>query len=428
MLAVILSALIYLSAFIYPSYLYIGVFMFMIPLIITHRTLGFKEGYAWGLLFFGGHFIWVALTVYSQGQGAMRMLAYLSLVAYFSLYSGFWFWFKQLLDRYVNTIQNLNRKCVASCCTWVISTVTFLCLTCYCSMALLGSFEGYPLMNPLLPLVSWQWYLQPIVYLGTLSYWIIIISVNISIANLYRKCDRVTLTFLILFIGFPALFYQYAHKTYLKKETMFYMQPTWNDKNLTPVQMFHEIGRQLDQVAMNHPDVQFVFIPESGFPCNLLHWGKKLDCWTSLFSDTTTIFIGSHRYDQDKVFNSLYQICDGKIINIYDKQHLVLGVERIPLWLPLLSGLFTTSDCVFSYPLHDQSNMIMAGFQPVICSEMFYGTKKILKDTPVLFVCNDSWFSLDYAQELAKRCARLCNLKHRVPIVYVASDSWEIIE
>ena len=428
MYAIIVSSLIYLSAFIYPTYLYVGVFVFMIPLIVTHNTLGFKEGYTWGLLFFGGHFMWLASIVYNQGQGVMRMGAYFGLVAYFSLYSGFWLWFKQLLDGYVSRIQNHNGKCVASCCTWVISTVTFICLTCYCSMALFDCFEGYPLINPLLPLVSWSWYLEPIVYLGTFSYWIIIVFVNVSIVSLYKKFDIKTLIFLMMLLGFPALFYRYSEKIIVKKDGIFYLQPTWNDRKFTPHQIFDAIGKQIDQLAMQHSNIKFVFIPESGFPCNLLHWGKKLDRWTSLLPDTTTIFIGAHRYHEGKVFNSLYQIQDGKIVQMYDKEHLMVCVERIPRWLSISSGLFTTDDCVFSYPMHDQSNLIMAGFQPIICSELFYEKKKVVRGVPILFVCNDSWLSLDYAQQLGKRSARLCSLQYRLPIVYVGAYDWEIIQ
>ena len=403
----------------------------MTPLLVTNKKWTFQEGYAWGLLFFAGHLTWFASIVYTQGQGAMRMGAYFGLVAYLSLYSGFWLWFKNLLDnRYVSNIQNHNGKCVASCCTWIISTVTFIYLTCYCSMAIFDCFEGYPLINPLLPLVSWPWYLQPIAYLGAINYWIIIVLVNVSIASLYKKFDIKTLTFLIVLLGFPALFYRNSKKITVSKDGMFYLQPTWNEKNLTPYQIFDEIGKQLDQLATQHTDIKFVFIPESGFCGNLFYWRNQLDRWTGLFSDTTTIFIGAHRYDLDgkKSFNSLYQICDGKIVTIYDKQHLMIFVERIPQLLPLFSGLFTTDDCVFSYPVHDQSKMIMAGFQPIICSELFYEKKKIVKDVPILFICNDSWLSLDYAKQLAKRSSRLYGLRHRLPIVYVGAYDWEIIQ
>jgi apolipoprotein N-acyltransferase len=419
MYAVILSSLIYLGAFIYPDYLYVGVFLWMLPLLVTDpigrnkdkdKEYGFKLGYVWGLIFFGGHLAWLACIVYVKGQGDGRMIVYFAAVAYFSLFSGFWLWFKKLLVyRWVSKIKNLNRKCVASCCTWVISTVTFICLTCYCSLAIFVCFDGYPFIHPLLPLVSWTWYIRPVAYFGTIVYVIVIVLVNLSIASLYRNVDRMTLIFLLVLLGFPALFQPPFTKIIINKCEMVYIQPLWNDRNFSPAQMFYEIARQLDCLAIDNPNVKFVLIPESGFAHDLMAWHDYLHAWTSLFDDVT-IFIGGHRYEQEKVFNSLYHINNGRIVSYYDKNHLVPFVERIPgwiSWIPMFNCVFTTHDHVFSYPTKDQSDLIVAGFQPFICSELFFEAKRPVQDKPILFICNDSWLALDYAKQLAKRSAKL---------------------
>ncbi len=373
MYAITLSSIIYLSAFIYPDYLYAGVFVFMTPLIVHESYHGFRAGFAWGLLFFAGHVAWL--------RCAVPMFAYLAAVAYFSLYSGFWLWFKKLLDfRYVSKIKNHNGKCVASCCTWVISTVTFICLTSYCSMAIFGCLEGYPFINPLLPLVSWSWYLGPIKYIGVINYWIIVICINLSIARLYIKFDIKILIFLIMLLSFPIMFSPFPKKINVKKNDFFYVQPTWHNQKLTAAQMFYRIGRELDLVAIDWPDITFIVLPESAFPYNLLDWQNKLDVWTSLF-DNVTIFIGAHRYENGKKYNSLYQLSEGKIIAWYDKQHLMPFVERIVPWLPSgFANILTTQDKVFSYPDHDQSNIIIAGFKPMICSELFCEQKTIINE------------------------------------------------
>lgn len=477
MYAIILSALIYLGAFIYPNYLYLGMFIWMLPILITDidNRYGFKAGFVWGLLFFGGHLVWLAVTVYNEGRGNGRMILYFAAVAYFSLFSGFWLWLKQFLEfRLVSNIKNFNRKCVASCCTWVISTVTFICLTCYCSLAIFGCFDGYPFINPLLPLVSWTWYIRPISYFGTIPYLILIVVINLSIANLYKRCTINSLMFVLLIISSPAAFSIFNKKINVKeninKHEIFYLQPTWSgvalnelcpDKNamsLTSAQTFYEIARQLDVVAIHSPKVKFIVIPESGFAYNLMDFENKLDAWTSMFDDVT-IFVGAHRAsqpspkatadaahkatavaapikgasranEQEKIFNSLYQISNGKIINWYDKTHLVPFVERIPYWvrwIPILKDVFTTHEHTFSYPEHDQSELVMAGFRPCICSELFLNKNRPVNNKPILFICNDSWLALDYAKDLAKRSAMLYSMQHNVPIVYVGSYDWDII-
>ena len=125
----------------------------------------------------------------------------------------------------------------------------------------------------------------------------------------------------------------------------------------------------------------------------------------------------------------MYQLYDGQIVACYDKEHLMPFVERIVPWLPFVLGnILTTQDRAFAYPTDDQSNLIMAGLQPVICSELFCGHKTIVADKPVLFICNDSWLSLHYAKELAKRHAKLQSLLNQVPIVYVGANDWEIMQ
>jgi len=215
----------------------------------------------------------------------------------------------------------------------------------------------------------------------------------------------------------------------IKKNEMIYLQPTWNDQPLTQAQTFYEIGKRLDWIAIHYPTVKFVLIPESGFAYNLLDWENKLGAWTSLFSSETSIFIGAHRYEQDKKFNSLYQIQDGKIINWCDKNHLVPFVERIP-WIcksiPVLHNFFTDQHAVFSYPI--TKNRKIGGFESIICSELFCKDIKPSQDAPILFICNDSWFCLDYAKELAMRCVKLYSMRYSVPVIFVGSDRFEIIE
>ena len=420
MYTIILSALIYLGAFIYPDYLYAGIFIWMLP--IMDKDYEFKAGYTWGLIFFGGHLLWL---------GCANIIVYIATVSYFSIISEFWLWLKQLLEyRWVRKIKNHNGKCVALCCTWVISTVTFICLTCYCSLAILDCFEGYTLANPLLPLVSWIWYLRPICYFGVFSYWIIIVLVNLALAKLIKKFDGMTLIFLIVLIGFPALFQPPHHKINIEKKDFFYIQPTWNNNAyLTSSEKFYAISRTIDVISTHCADVQYIVLPEGSFGHDLMAWEDQLDVWTSLLSPTTSIFIGAHRKNGNAMYNSLYQIKDGIIINWYDKQHLVCCTERKPWitqFLPMFEKLFGHE--YFTYPHHNQSKIIMEGFVPMICSELFCQEKRpSIKDRPILLVCHDGWFSMRYARDLACRCAKLYSLRYQVPIVYIGSYEMQII-
>jgi len=246
------------------------------------------------------------------------------------------------------------------------------------------------------------------------------------IQKLSLVCVGLFLTLLLL----PMFFVSQKIENKIVKNDVFYLQPTWHTLNLTPVQQFYQIGRQLDYIALQNPQIRYIVLPESAFPYNLLDWENRLHAWTCLFDEQVSIFIGAHLYDKDKIYNCLYQIRDGKIVSWYNKQHLVPFVERIPLLfrcIPIFNGLFTDEKNVFSYPSYQQNNC-GDEFEIFICSELFCEGKKPNLNVPILFVCNDSWFRLDFAKDLAKRTARLYSLRYKVSIVYVGSYDMEIIE
>lgn len=431
---IVTSSLIYLLAFIYPKYLYVGVYLWMLPLVVTDKDndYGFKEGLVWGLIFFGGHLVWFASIVYGKGKGDTRMLIYLATAGYYSLFSGFWLWLKQLLVyRWVLKTKTLKGEYVASWCTWIISTAIFIYLTCYCSLAIVDCFEGYPFINPLLLLVSWNWYLRPICYFGSLYYWIVIIMINLILSKLVIKYDTNSLIFLVLLLFFPVLFQPPEVLSEFIDDEIAYLKPTWNDMDLTQAQKFYQISRQIDYLVLGSPDIKYIVIPESGFPHDLLAWESRLHVWTSLFTKDTSILIGAHRRCESKVYNCLYQIdSDGKIVAWYDKSHLMAFVERIP-WvfrkISIFANLFTQDDAVFSYPAQDQEDISIVGCRPYICSELFFEAKRPVRDRPIVFICNDSWIGLPYARDLAKRSAQLYSLRYQVPILYVGSYDCEII-
>ena len=431
MIFIILSSLIYLSAFIYPSYLWPGVFIWMTLLVIhdIDNRYGYRHGFIWGIIFFAGHFAWFAKLVMCKEKGDAAILLYLVAVLYFTLFAAFWMGFKQLLFRIITQRINLKGKWAALCWTWVISTATFICLTCYCSLAILDCFEGYPFINPVLPLVSWKWYLRGLPYFGCVGYIIIIVVFNVVTAELYRKFDSARLMAMIILLGFPALLYDHAQKKVVEKNDFFYLQPRWINLGLTASQNFYEIGRQLNQIALIHSDIKYIVMPESSFGCNLLDWQDKLEAWTGLFTHTTTIFCGGHRYHNDQIFNCLYAVCNGKIVGWYDKQHLVPFVERMPYIskrFGIMQNLFMSGGKEFSYPSDDQLK-VMHGFTPCICSELFFHAKQPTVGNIVLFICNDSWLICDYAKELALRSTQVYSLVHQVGIIYVSHDDMKFI-
>lgn len=433
MYAIIFSSLLYLGSFVYPTYLYPCLFIFMIPLVIPIEKLTFLDGYAWGIIFFAGHLSWIAYSLGLRGQGMMSYVIYILSICYFSLFSGFWFWYKNLLDVVcMKKIKSLKAICAISFCTWVISTVTFICLTRDCSLALCDCLEGYPLMCPLLPLLSWSWYIAPIRYVGGFFYVFIIVLINMIIASLYIKYEPISLIFLCGLFLFPVCFWVAPPRSsHADPSTIAFVQPDWQAETLTAAELFYRIGRCLDTIAVQQPSVNLVLFPESSFPYNLMDWRDKLPAWTTLLDEHTSIIIGAHRYQGSCIYNSVYQIVDGKIVAWYDKTHLMPFVERMPLvieYLPWLQSLYCNQGRYFSYPCDDQADVAMMGYRPCICSELFLQKKKQVRTgQSLIFVCNDSWLGYDFAVELGLRCAQLYALEHSASILYVGSYFGKIL-
>lgn len=427
---VILSALIYLLSFIYPKYLFVGIFLWIVPLAIqgSENKYSYKKGYIWGLVFFSLHLSWFWFTLYNKGYGNGRMFVYFIVVLYLSSLSGFWFLLYTYIYRLLRKFIFLKRNKVARDCAWVISTVTFLYISCYCSFAMFDCFDGYPFINPLLPLVSWIWYLRALPYIGLLSYWIMIILVNLAIVHLLEEPN--VLAWLLLF-GL-LFFWIFLPLSNLKKtfpydsDMIAYIKPTWNKGYLHEQEQFYAIARKLNELALKDSKIKIVVIPEAGFSHNLLAWNSQLSAWTDLFDDVH-IFIGAHRCEGQSTYNSLYHIYNGEICGWYDKTHLVPFVERIPFlcrFINVFDTLFAHN--YFSYPMSNQLDVEFLGFKPYICSEIFLKKNRSIESRPILFICNDSWLSLDYACNLAQRLAILYALSSDCAMIYVSSYCMKI--
>ncbi len=410
MYPIICSALIYTVAFYVPEYLWFCMFVWLTPLLRNDYYYSVQKGWLWGIVCFGLHLAWVIKT---------SIILYCILVIYYTCYAVIWLWLQHYL------IQPLKRNRVVVWLTWVISTATFMYLICYCSLALCDCFEGYPLFSPLLPLVSCPWYLTGLSYLGSWWYMLIIIMINVSIGQLLIKFDSKQLIFVLFLFLFPLLFTEKKLVVEIDKNSIVYLQPTWYNSTLSASELFYHIGRELDWIACSYPHVRCVVLPESSFCYDLWAWRDQLSCWTDLFENSVSIFIGAHRHADGKIFNSMYEINQGSIVRVYDKEHLMPLVERIP-WI--MGWMHRDPRLLFSYGINDDySDWEHALFMPMLCSELFVHHKKIMSNKPILFLCNDSWFGCGYARTLAVRCAQLYSLEHTMAIVYVGIEQCLLI-
>lgn len=330
--------------------------------------------------------------------------------------SGLFFFIKQKLANYI---------CVSG--AWLVSMVSFFYFVCHHSLFFLGNvFDGYPFMCPALPLASYQLLTWPVVYVGVWG--LVTISLCINTA-----CSVRLYYFFIcigVFCGGSLLFRKQSignlssdlHLARLRQEKK------------SPPCLFYSISSYLDDLFLKNKNVKLVVFPESTFPYDLSCWKEYLEAWSGI-DENYSILLGGHFNHCGNHCNSVYQICEGKIVHVYHKKHLMPFTERLPLLfsqLPFFKNLFVgKDDNTFSYFDLQNDDVFFINnkkLQVYICSELYFDAKKPCCNCDGFVVlANDTWLGLDYCCRLAFLKAKLFASCHQKHVVYVGYNYAQII-
>ncbi len=138
----------------------------------------------------------------------------------------------------------------------------------------------------------------------------------------------------------------------------------------------------------------FYFLPDKGLGKEILSWSAKEG--VSLLFGAPRISLNSNKIG---IYNSLFLVVRGKIIDIYDKQHLVPFGEYVPLEniLPFLRTFAVASG---DYRPGPKGNPLRLAkdevFGPLICFESVFprlSARQVQKGATILIVAtNDAWF------------------------------------
>ncbi len=138
----------------------------------------------------------------------------------------------------------------------------------------------------------------------------------------------------------------------------------------------------------------FYFMPDQDPGKSILLWSAKKKI-SLIFGAPRPAFI----FKRPKVYNSLFLVTHGKIIGIYDKQHLVPFGEYVPLEniFPFLRTFAVASG---NYQPGPRGNPLRFAedkiFGPLICFESVFprlSARQVKKGATILIVAtNDAWF------------------------------------
>jgi apolipoprotein N-acyltransferase len=146
----------------------------------------------------------------------------------------------------------------------------------------------------------------------------------------------------------------------------------------------------------NSENIDYIILPESALPEYIFYneYNEILDIFKEKFKGKI-IITGAIRIDRniEKVFNSVIIIKNGRILDYYDKYHLVPFGEFIPF-----AKMFRTISGLADLSRADNKNKIIKVdnifpiFSPNICYESIFSDSVNKKADLIINFTNDAWF------------------------------------
>ena len=264
------------------------------------------------------------------------------------------------------------------------------------------------------------WILKSLPFLGVYGLGLVIhLIVGLIIYFLYCKNKVVTFSLssvLVLIYAFGFFENNTERKTSNETLNILLIQP-----NLYESLVEFDVLRNLEiyekltlEALTNTPKADLIIWPEGSLPIDLNNRDGLLSRLSSLINEDQKIIVGSSAIEKNQLFNRLYIIDhQGKIIDFYDKQKLVLFGEYIPFVKPFVSK-FLNLGMNYTPGINQKILKLPKNINavPMICFESIFNYKSINTEVcnadMVIQISNDSWFGKWYGphQHLANSLLR----------------------
>jgi hypothetical protein len=324
-----LSALLGAAAFIQPLWFAELVFIFLIPLfyaILKYQFfLSYKEGFWWGILFYLIFFSGFFCVIINKGHGPGRWLAILFLLFYASGTSALWFEFAR---RVIIFLKNYTINPTIILASWASVTWLYFYWIDKAFFCIFGNCEGNQINHPVVPLAIRSAWLYILPFLGKNFFFALIVSVAalFSLA-LIQNCRKKLIIGILCCVPFLIGWIPFLQKNSIPPwvKNIGCIVPYTHDAN--PWVAAEHIMFLLEDFQKKNSEINCIIMPESSFKFPLNLYKQCLSLWPL---DGVSLLIGSHRKEGDYLFNTLYHIKKGIIIDLYDKYHTFFFTEYVP--------------------------------------------------------------------------------------------------
>lgn len=396
-----------------------GPFLFLIPLYsaFVNKTCTFLNGFLWGVIFWFIHSAGLFCVVYYEGSGSFRLLFPLFFVVYCALYSGFWFWILQK-----GTHENQTDWYFASITVLYFWFVDVLILSPF------GRVQGYPLAFPLIPVMHIPQLLFCVSYLGKWGTLLCLIILQISLVKGWL--DR-RYWFLLIVISIPFSVGFFLVPITTVPDWVYNIKFIPLDESVHP----HERAQQVATQLADNKVVKLFIFPESYFPFQINQQSNSLKILQNyLLQEQQYAFFGANRLINDHLYNAVFLIDQCRIIQSYEKSHLIPFFECNPYKMSqirLFFNFFSHKGNTFYRANRNLSAFkipYLPPFIPLICSELFW-LEQVPDTLPGILFClaKDAYFKKSGYKQIMLLCAQFVALTHKRYLAYCASDSAYLI-
>lgn len=195
------------------------------------------------------------------------------------------------------------------------------------------------------------------------------------------------------------------------------------------------LNNLLDLSLKNSENVEYVIWPESALPFYLFYANENYKQYNtkilSLLKErlkNKTLITGGIKVDIEKkeIFNSIFVIKNGEIIDVYSKNHLVPFGEYIP-FSNIFKFLNTVTGTINLSSSNDVRKIIKINdefptFSPSICYESIFPNLVNKKADLIINVTNDAWFGFTSGPYQHLVASKFRALENNIPVLRVANS------
>ncbi len=412
-----------------PTYLFFVffyTFYYLLENLEENHKINFIKGWSFGFGYFIGNCYWYcsSLLVEPLKFGWLIPFAISIIPAYLAIYIGFTTYFTSYIKKYTN---NNFLITLGFAFLWTIFEYLRGILLTGFPWNLIGYSLGFS-----------QVLTQTVSIFGTYIFGFILVifySCFYVLKGKKFKTYSIFYIFLFSFITIYGFYRIYNSKNTTKICNIRLVQPNI-PQNIKLENNIKEILSNLLNLSLENSDnIKYIIWPESALPVYLFFedndykkYNKKILLFLSEKLGNKTLITGGIRIDlkNEKIFNSIFVIKEGRIIDFYDKHHLVPFGEYIPFsniftFLNTITGIanISTSDNWKKIIKIDNEFPI---FSPTICYESIFTNLINKKANLIINLTNDTWFGSTSGPYQHLIASKFRALENKTPTLRVANS------